>query len=108
MPQDIFSLCDALVEETAALSPVLATMVGVRGYDHLWDDFSTAGQEHAREALESQLGRVRAADTGGEPDGMLAAEVVGVVGAGGRPGEAQGSGSGLPPTAGAGGAVRCA
>ena len=77
MSQDIFALCDALVEETAALSPVLATMVGVRGYDHLWDDFSTAGFEHARSVLESQAARVRAADTGGEPDGVLAAEVAG-------------------------------
>lgn len=75
MSQDIFALCDALVEETAALSPTLATMVGIRGYDHLWDDFSTAGYEQQRAALEGQLARVRAADTGGDPWGMLAAEV---------------------------------
>ncbi len=75
MPQDIFALCDALTEETAALSPILATMVGIRGYDHLWDDFSTAGYERRRAALENQLVRVRAADTGGDPWGVMAAEV---------------------------------
>ena len=77
MPQDIFTLCDALVEETAALSPFLATMVGIRGYDHLWDDFSTAGYERQRAALESQVARVRAADTGGDAWGTLAVEVAG-------------------------------
>ncbi len=52
-----------------------ATMVGIRGYDHLWDDFSTAGFEHQNAVLEGQLARVRAADTGGDPWGALAAEV---------------------------------
>ena len=75
MPQDIFNVCDALVDETAALSPTLATMVGIRGYDHLWDDFSTAGYENLRSALEGQLARVRSADAGSDPWGTAAAEV---------------------------------
>ncbi|MBP1632883.1 MAG: uncharacterized protein H6Q11_1171 [Acidobacteria bacterium] len=75
MSPDIFALCDALVDEHATLSPVLATMAGIRGYDHLWDDFSTAGYEARRAALESQVARVRAADTGGDPWGVMAAEV---------------------------------
>ncbi len=32
-----------LVERVCALSPTLATFVGVSGYDHLWDDFGPAG-----------------------------------------------------------------
>jgi uncharacterized protein (DUF885 family) len=75
VPQDIFNVCDALVDETAALSPTLATMVGIRGYDHLWDDFSTAGYENLRSALEGQLARVRSADAGSDPWGTAAAEV---------------------------------
>jgi len=75
VPQDIFALCDSLVDETAALSPTLATMAGIRGYDHLWDDFSTAGYEHRRAALQDQAARVRAASSGGDPWGALAAEV---------------------------------
>lgn len=75
MAEDIFTLCDTLVEETAALCPTLATQVGIRGYDHLWDDFSTAGYEHQKAAMEQQLARVRAAATGGDDWGALAAEV---------------------------------
>jgi len=73
--EDIFTLCDRLAEETAAFSPTLATLVGIRGYDHLWDDFSTAGCEHVKAAMEGQLARVRAAATGGDPWGAVAAEV---------------------------------
>jgi len=75
VPEDIFAVCDALVGETAALSPTLATMAGIRGYDHLWDDFSVVGSEKRHSALEGQLARVRAADTGGDSWGTLAAEV---------------------------------
>jgi len=53
--EDIFTLCDRLAEETAAFSPTLATLVGIRGYDHLWDDFSTAGCEHVKAAMEGLL-----------------------------------------------------
>jgi uncharacterized protein (DUF885 family) len=38
-----FALADALVEEVAAASPCLATLVGVPGHDHRWDDLSPAG-----------------------------------------------------------------
>jgi uncharacterized protein (DUF885 family) len=73
--EDIFALCDTLVEETAALSPVVATMAGIRGYDHLWDDFSTEGCEEQRRALQGQLARIRAAVTGSDPWAALAGEV---------------------------------
>ena len=77
MAEDIFALCDALVEETAALSPHAATMVGIKGYDHLWDDFSTEGCDVQRRAAEDQLARVRAAEVGDDPWAAFAAEVAG-------------------------------
>jgi len=73
--EDIYALCDALVDETAALSPVAATMLGIAGYDHLWDDFSTEGCEEQRRAAEDQLARVRVAEVGDDPWAALAAEV---------------------------------
>jgi uncharacterized protein (DUF885 family) len=75
VPQDIYAVCDAMVAETAALSPSLATITGIRGYDHLWDDFSVQGSEQVRQTLQGQLARVGAADTGGDPWGELAVEV---------------------------------
>lgn len=75
MAEDIYALCDALVEETAALSPSAATMLGIKGYDHLWDDFSTEGCEEQRRAAEGQLARVRAAEVGEDPWAAFAAEV---------------------------------
>ncbi len=56
MAEDIYALCDALVDETAALSPVAATMLGIKGYDHLWDDFSTEGCEEQRRAARGPAG----------------------------------------------------
>jgi uncharacterized protein (DUF885 family) len=77
MAEDIYALCDALVDEVAALSPCAATMLGIKGYDHLWDDFSTEGALEQRRAAEGQLARVRAAETGDDPWAALAAEVAG-------------------------------
>jgi len=73
--EDIYALCDALVDETAALSPSAATMLGIKGYDHLWDDFSTEGCEEQQRVAEGQLARVRAAEVGTDPWAALAAEV---------------------------------
>lgn len=39
----IHAFSNDLVESVCDLSPVLATFVGVRGYDSRWDDFSPAG-----------------------------------------------------------------
>jgi uncharacterized protein (DUF885 family) len=73
--QDLFALCSDLVDETAAASPVLATEVGIAGYDHLWDDFSTTGAEAFRDLLQDQLARLEAVDPGGDPVAELAREV---------------------------------
>lgn len=75
MAEDIYALCDVLVEETAALVPSMATVLGIKGYDHLWEDFSTEGCEVQRRAAEGQLARVRAAEVGDDPWAALAAEV---------------------------------
>jgi len=75
MAVDIYALCDALVDEVAALSPSAATMLGIKGYDHLWDDFSTEGALEQRRVAEDQLARVRAAEVGDDPWAALAAEV---------------------------------
>ncbi|MFO0629132.1 MAG: DUF885 domain-containing protein [Polyangiales bacterium] len=39
----IFALSDALIDEYAALRPINATMMGIAGHDHRWDDLSPAG-----------------------------------------------------------------
>lgn len=75
--EEIYALSDALVDEIAALSPTLATIVGIKGYDHLWDDFSPEGAERDQEKLEGMLARVKAAKVGGDPGARLAAEVAG-------------------------------
>jgi uncharacterized protein (DUF885 family) len=77
MAEEIYALCDALVDEVAALSPCAATMLGIKGYDHLWDDFSTQGALEQRRVAEDQLARVQAAVVGDDPWAALAAEVAG-------------------------------
>ena len=49
---DVFELSDRLVDDIARISPIAATALGIPGYDHLWQDFSPAGIEVAREKLE--------------------------------------------------------
>jgi uncharacterized protein (DUF885 family) len=41
-----FELAAGMVDEIAAAEPLTATLIGVPGYDHLWDDLSPEG--HAR------------------------------------------------------------
>jgi uncharacterized protein (DUF885 family) len=40
----VFQICDRLTDAYAALSPTAATFAGVKGHDHLWDDFSPDGE----------------------------------------------------------------
>ncbi len=75
MSQDVFALCSDLVDETAAASPFTATQAGIAGYDHLWDDFTTAGSESMHQLLGDQLARLQAADAGHDPAAELAREV---------------------------------
>ena len=39
----VFALSDAIVDEYCAHRPMNATMMGVAGHDHRWDDLSPAG-----------------------------------------------------------------
>ncbi|MEZ4392874.1 MAG: DUF885 domain-containing protein [Polyangiales bacterium] len=39
----VFALSESLVDQYAALRPMNATMMGVAGHDHRWDDLSPAG-----------------------------------------------------------------
>ena len=39
----VFAWSDALVDEYAAMRPMNATMMGIAGHDHRWDDLSPAG-----------------------------------------------------------------
>ncbi len=41
---EVFSLADRIVEETAAAHPLMATFMGVPGYDHLGSDWSHAAE----------------------------------------------------------------
>ena len=46
----VYALSDALIDRYAALRPIMATMMGVPGHDHRWDDLSPEGFEaYARE-----------------------------------------------------------
>ena len=44
MPEP-FDLAARMVDEIVANKPTLATLLGVKGYDHLWDDLSPQGHQ---------------------------------------------------------------
>lgn len=43
--QDPFDIASRLVDELVALDPILATSLGIPGYDHLWPDLSPEGHD---------------------------------------------------------------
>jgi uncharacterized protein (DUF885 family) len=47
----VFGLSDELVEAICRSSPITATLSGVNGYDHLWDDLSPEGLDARLSAL---------------------------------------------------------
>lgn len=51
MKGEVFDLSDELVGALVELSPLEATLIGVDGFDHLWDDLSPEGVEHRRSRL---------------------------------------------------------
>lgn len=67
MPDDIYRLSSDILDETVAALPTMATYLGIPGYDHLWDDFSLAGQERIADMMRDQLRRVTAVPETGEP-----------------------------------------
>jgi uncharacterized protein (DUF885 family) len=72
---DIYALGSALVDEQAAQSPLLATFLGIQGYDHLWDDFSVEGRQAQADLRRDQLSRVEAVDTGDDRWATMGARV---------------------------------
>jgi uncharacterized protein (DUF885 family) len=66
MRHPIFPLTDKLVDEIAALSPSRATLAGVPGHDHRWDDFSPAGAAARASLLRRALDDIAALPPAGE------------------------------------------
>ncbi len=57
---DPFVLSDRLVDEVAALRPILATFMGVGGHDHRLDDLSPEGWRHSADVLRAWRDRFAA------------------------------------------------
>jgi uncharacterized protein (DUF885 family) len=72
---DIYELSSAFVDEQVAQRPLLATYLGIRGYDHLWDDFSPDGRQAQADLRRDQLRRAQAIDPGDDRWAALAARV---------------------------------
>jgi uncharacterized protein (DUF885 family) len=72
---DIYELSSAIVDEQVAQQPLLATYLGIRGYDHLWDDFSPEGRQAQADLRRDQLRRVQAVDPSDDRWAALAARV---------------------------------
>ncbi len=64
----IFDIADGYVEKTAELSPISATYMGVRGYDHLMDDFSPEASDAEAALWRATLDELEAASAEDERD----------------------------------------
>ena len=71
-----FSLSEALVDELAALRPMMATFYGVPGHDHRFDDFSPEGVAHVASRLRAFRERVAALPPQAERWSALAVHVM--------------------------------
>ena len=58
----IYEIADGFVDTLAELDPIVATYLGVPGYDHLMPDYSPEASERSdaaeRDVLRSDQGRV--------------------------------------------------
>jgi uncharacterized protein (DUF885 family) len=64
----IFELSDDYVSQSAALSPISATSLGISGYNHQLDDFSLAGTQRAADLTKRTLGALSMLDPIDEVD----------------------------------------
>ena len=64
----IFELSDDYVSQSAALSPISATSLGISGYNHQLDDFSLAGTQRAADLTKRTLGSLSMLDPIDEVD----------------------------------------
>lgn len=75
MATPIYELSDRYVEEFAALDPLLATSIGIAGYDHLFTDFSPSGHDeraaHAKRTLSELNALVATSDADRLAAGVL-------------------------------------
>ncbi|MXZ02900.1 MAG: DUF885 domain-containing protein [Chloroflexi bacterium] len=56
----IFEIADGFVETLAELNPIVATYLGVPGYDHLMPDYSPDGSQRSYDAERDVLKRIQA------------------------------------------------
>ncbi|CAN5285899.1 DUF885 domain-containing protein [soil metagenome] len=71
----VFAFSHDLVEALCELSPVSATFIGVRGYDHRWDDFTPAGHAARAASLRAFSDRLLALPPASDDDSALAIRV---------------------------------
>lgn len=64
----IFELSHDYVSQSAALSPISATSLGISGYNHLLDDFSLAGTQKSADLTKRTLGALSMLEPLDEPD----------------------------------------
>ncbi|HSR45273.1 MAG TPA: DUF885 domain-containing protein [Acidimicrobiia bacterium] len=72
----ILELSDRLVDDIASLSPIAATLMGIPGYDHLWQDFSPEGVQRAADMLRTYEAAALRLDDSGDDWERLARRVL--------------------------------
>jgi uncharacterized protein (DUF885 family) len=75
MDQDIYTLSSAIVDETAAALPMLATSLGIAGHDGEWPDLSPSGLEALADLRRDQVARIDALPETDDEWSQLAASV---------------------------------
>jgi uncharacterized protein (DUF885 family) len=71
----IYELTSRMVDEMVAINPPAATLVGIPGYDHLWNDFSPEGIAAEEALLRGHLAAIRALPLGQDRWERLAVRV---------------------------------
>jgi uncharacterized protein (DUF885 family) len=72
-PTPIFQLSDEYMTESAKLSPIAATFLGIPGYDDQLDDFSLAGSLKKQALIRDTLRRLAEMKPQNDDDGLAAA-----------------------------------
>lgn len=71
-----FALADRAVTELAALDPIAATELGLRGYDHLLTDFSPSGINQRRETAAALIAEAQRTPTTSAADQQAIAVLI--------------------------------
>jgi uncharacterized protein (DUF885 family) len=75
MDLDIYGLSSAIVDETAAALPTLATYLGIAGHDDEWPDLSPSGLEALADLRRDQVARIDALPVPDDEWSQLAIDV---------------------------------